>query len=53
MKSEKFLFTEKEFALVESYYSKVNQRMEKARGHTFVQESIQFSGPNIDPTCIA
>ena len=53
MKAEKFLLTEKEFALVESYYSKVYQRMEKAFGHTFVQGSIQFSDPNIDPTLIA
>jgi len=53
MKAEKFLLTEKEFALVESYYSKVYQRMEKALGHAFVQENIQFSDPNIDPTFIA
>ena len=53
MKAEKFLLTEKKFALVESYYSKLHQRIEKALGHTFVQESIQFSDPNIDPTCIA
>ena len=53
MKGKKFLFTEKEFALVESYYSKVPQRMEKALGQTFVQESIQSSDPNIDPICIA
>ena len=45
--------TEKEFALVESYYSKVYQRMEKALGRAFVQENIQFSDPNIDPTFIA
>ena len=53
MKAEKFVLTEKEFALVESYYSKIYQRMEKALGHTFVQENIQFSNPNIDPTFIA
>ena len=55
MKAEKFLLTEKGFALVESYYSKVHQRMEKALGlgYTFAQESIQLSDPNIDPTCIA
>ena len=53
MKADKFLLTEKEFALVESYYSKVYQRMEKALGHAFVQENIQFSDPNIDPTFIA
>ena len=53
MKAEKFLLTEKEFALVESYYSKVYQRMEKALGNAFVQENIQFSDPNIDPTFIA
>ena len=53
MKAEKFLLIEKEFALVESYYSKVHQRTEKALGHTFVQENIQFSDPNIDPTFIA
>ncbi len=27
--------------------------MEKALGNTFVQEHIQFSDPNIDPTLIA
>ena len=53
MKAEKFLLTEKQFALVESYYSKVYQRMGKALGHAFVQENIQFSDPNIDPTFIA
>ena len=53
MKADKFLLTEKEFALVESYYSKISQRMEKALGYTFVQENVQFSDPNIDPTCIA
>jgi hypothetical protein len=53
MKAEKFLLTEKEFALIESYYSKISQRMEKALGNTFVQENIQFSDPNIDPTFIA
>jgi hypothetical protein len=53
MKAEKFLLTEKEFAPVESYYSKVYQRMEKALDHTFVQESIQFSDLSIDPACIA
>ena len=53
MKAEKFFLTEKEFALVESYYSKVYQSMEKALGHALVQEGIQFSDPNIDPTCIA
>ena len=52
MKAEKFLLTEKEFALVESYYSKVHQRMKKALGHTLVQESIQLFDPNIDPTCL-
>ena len=53
MKAEKFLLTEKEFAIVESYYSKVCQRMEKALDHTFVQESIQLSDLSIDPACIA
>ena len=53
MKAEKFLLTEKEFSLVESYYSEISQRMEKALGNTFVQENIQFSDPNIDPTFIA
>ena len=53
MKVEKFLLTKKEFALVESYYSKSSQRIEKALGHTFVHRNIQFSDPNLDPTIIA
>ena len=53
MKAEKFLLTEKEFALAESYDSKAYQKMEKALGHSFVQENIQLSDPNIDPTFIA
>ena len=48
-----FLLTEKEFDLVESQYSKISQRMEKALGYSFVQENIQFSDPNIDSTYLA
>ena len=50
---EKFFLTEQEFTLVESHYKEISQRMEKALGHTFTQENIQFSKPNIDPTYIA
>ena len=50
---EKFFLTEQEFKLVESHYNKISQRMEKALGHTFIEERIQFSKPNIDPTYIA
>ena len=51
-KAETFLLTEKEFVLIESYSSKVYQRMEKALGYAFIQENIQLSDPNIDPTFI-
>ena len=50
---EKFFLTEKEFKLVESQYNKISQRMERALGHSFVQENIQFSDPNIDPNYLA
>jgi Holliday junction resolvase RusA-like endonuclease len=50
---EKFFLTEQEFKLVESHYNKISQRMEKALGRTFIEESIRFSKPNIDPTYIA
>ena len=53
MTGEKFFLTEQEFKLVESHYNKISQRMEKALGHTFIEERIQFSKPNIDPTYIA
>jgi hypothetical protein len=50
---EKFFLTEKEFKLVESQYNKISQRMEQALGHSFVQENIQFSDPNIDSNYLA
>ena len=50
---EKFFLTEQEFKLVESHYNKISQRMEKALGHTFIEESIRFSKPDIDPAYIA
>ena len=49
----KFLLTEKEFELVESQYNKISQRMKNVLGHSFIQENIQFSDPNIDPNYLA